>query len=272
MTFRDAPRRWEEDPHADEVVRRLLRAGKHDGPSARALGAAPAGIAALLSANAAGAVGTAAATAKGALSAVVLAKWFGGGILAGTVLMTATHATRIVGDDPRASQPQAVPATPVATAVVAPVRPRSALPPVEQPQPPARVATVPASPPPGARSAPSAPPSSRITVAREVALLDAARAALVAGDASEAVRVLDALERLPERTLVPEATVLRVRALLARGEVSRAQQLAASFHRSSPDSPQARVLRALLASPRLADSANTTFAPADVIRNSESDL
>jgi hypothetical protein len=237
MTFRETPPRWEDDASADEFLQRLVRAGKHDGPSARALGAAPAAIGALLSAGSAGAAGTAGAAAavKSTLSVAVLGKWFGAGVLAGAALMTATHGADLGRAPPKQPvepvelSPAPVRATPTAT----------------------EVSDVPPEPAPSAP--PNPRPSARTLIAQEIALLDAARAELVAGDAAEALRLLDTLERLPGRSLGPEATVLRVRALLASGDASQAQRLAAAFYRRSPDSPQAAVLRSLLTAPRAPD-------------------
>lgn len=263
MTSREVPPRWEDDPGADMLVRRLMRAGKHDGPSARALRAAPAGIVALLSASGAEAAGVAGAAgavaAKSAVSALVLARWFGGGILAGTALMAAAHAGHVAFDAAPLSPPTATNVAPIPAASAALQRQPRVSPSLPDPVAPASVAPAPAvsvAPAPVSRVAPSTPPSApkaapsaRTSVAREIALLDAARASLVAGNPAEALRVLDALEHLPGRTLGPEATVLRVRALLARGDVMAARDLAASFERASPDSPQAAVLRSLIQKP-----------------------
>jgi uncharacterized protein HemY len=92
----------------------------------------------------------------------------------------------------------------------------------------------------------NAPSASRADVAREVALLDAARSALVAGDAKKALLFLDSADQLPRRALGPEATVLRVRALLAQGERTEARRVADSFVASAPNAPQAAVLRSIL--------------------------
>jgi outer membrane protein assembly factor BamD (BamD/ComL family) len=87
----------------------------------------------------------------------------------------------------------------------------------------------------------------RADVAREVASLDAAQRALLDGNPDSALRVLSVLEQMPGRALVPEATVLRVRALLARGSGAEARREAERFCVVAPSSPQAAVLRALIA-------------------------
>jgi outer membrane protein assembly factor BamD (BamD/ComL family) len=108
-------------------------------------------------------------------------------------------------------------------------------------------------------AAPLKVPAARADVAREVALLDAARVALLQGNARRALDALAGLERMPVRALLPEATVLRVRALLALDDLKTARQVAARFVATAPGSPQAPVLRGLFAEPletKMNDSAS----------------
>lgn len=87
-------------------------------------------------------------------------------------------------------------------------------------------------------------------VAEEVAALDRARSALGAGDARGALAFLDAYERsYPRGTLTPEATVLRVRALVQLGRRSDAESVVDGFVRTHPGSAQAARLRALVGEP-----------------------
>jgi outer membrane protein assembly factor BamD (BamD/ComL family) len=84
-------------------------------------------------------------------------------------------------------------------------------------------------------------------VVEEVRSLDAARAALSAGDPRAALARLDAHERrFPGGTLEPEGIVLRVRALRDLGEWAEAARVANAFIASHPDSAQATRLRALV--------------------------
>jgi len=85
------------------------------------------------------------------------------------------------------------------------------------------------------------------TIALEVALLDAVRSRLGAGDASGALRSLDTYDtEIPTGALRPEATVLRIRALLLQGDRGAAEAAAADLLRRRPDSVHAKRVRALL--------------------------
>jgi outer membrane protein assembly factor BamD (BamD/ComL family) len=70
---------------------------------------------------------------------------------------------------------------------------------------------------------------------------------LVEGNTGAALRILSKLEQLPARALAPEATVLRVRALLARGDTVEAKRVVERFCVVAPSSPQAGILRTLIA-------------------------
>ncbi|HET9934380.1 MAG TPA: hypothetical protein VFQ35_26940, partial [Polyangiaceae bacterium] len=102
-----------------------------------------------------------------------------------------------------------------------------------------------------ARPAPSAASSAPhaatgADLAREIAVLDSARRALAAGNPAEALNRLDGEQPLSVRTLAPEATVLRVRALLRLGRRSAARAVVERFAHDAPGSPQLAVLRELL--------------------------
>jgi len=223
------------------LMTRLVRAGQADGPSARSLAAAPVAVATLLASTAAHAalaqagVGVAAHVGRAAVSPLVLVKWIAVGTLAGTSLMAVVHAPELLAPHP--AQVAAVPPPrAAAAAAVQAAAPEPAAEPLAAPEPPSP-----------AEAVPNAPSASRPDVAREVALLDAARQALVEGNATEALRQLDALERLPGRALVPEATVLRARALLAQGNRVEAQRVAERFCSVAANAPQCAVLRGLVA-------------------------
>jgi hypothetical protein len=236
-----------ESGETDALVERLVRAGRTDGPSAKALAAAPAAVATLLSGQAAAAagltpaLGAVASAGKVAASPFVLLTWI-------AVSAGVTAAALAVGSAFRET-PLAAP-----SAVVLNVSaPRSGL-----ATPSSAAATPPAvvEPPRAAESTPSAavaPASPAVASAprgdlsREVALLDAARQALVDGSPSRALGILGTLERMPRRALAPEATVLRVRALLAEGTHTEARRVAEAYCNAAPSSPQASVLRALIA-------------------------
>jgi hypothetical protein len=121
-------------------------------------------------------------------------------------------------------------AAPVEAAPLSPIAPAPA------------AAPPPVAPPPAPLPAPPA-----LTLAREVALLDAARAALVAGDAGGALRVLDRYQREMARgALTPEAAVLRIEAQLAQGDRTAAEQGCRQFLRLHTGSAHAAHVRSLL--------------------------
>lgn len=237
--------RWLADPQADPELRQLLEAGRSERPRSQALRMAPLVISTLLTVQAAAvaapltgakvaAAPLAAGAARHAITTAIL-KWLAGGMLVGAAALSASQALE--------------PAQPVAPAVVQSAalaaRPRvSARPATPLP---ATMEPVLAAPEPSA--APIKVPAPRGDVAREVALLDAARVALLQGDARRALDALSGLDRLRAPSLAPEATVLRVRSLLALGDVETARKVAARFVATAPKSPQASVLSALIAEP-----------------------
>ena len=91
------------------------------------------------------------------------------------------------------------------------------------------------------------PPAS--SLAREVATLDDARRTLSSGDPAGALRRLNAYSSsFPAAALGPEATLLRVQALLAAGDRAAAVELAQRFMRANPGSPHAARMAGLLTS------------------------
>jgi TolA-binding protein len=226
----------------DELVARLVRAGRADGPSNRALQAAPVAIGALLAATAANAaftqVGGAAAlqAGKAVLSPLLLVKWVAVGTVVGGSLMALSQVPQLF----ERTEPAKLAAAPGAPALVSAAPRAQAVVATSPPQ-------VEPEPAPVDSAISSAATPRRPDVAREVAQLDAARQALLGGNADEALQLLAALERLPGRALAPEATVLRARALLAQGKLAEARGVSARFCTSAPTSPQCPVLQALVA-------------------------
>ena len=239
MSEQDEPKRMLCDEDADPVSRHLFALAKADGPSQRALAAAPAAIGALLAARAA-AAGSAAvtqaisATRVGSFSAGLMLKWLAIGALVGvTSSLAAVLASDAPAEHSKVAAERSVPAPPPTsrTALALPVVERGGLAASASAAPPVIQSSVPAAPNP---------------LARELALLDAARLALSAANPTAALGYLDSAERLPMRSLAPEATVLRVRALLELGRREEAASVANQFARRSPASPQVRVLRELV--------------------------
>jgi hypothetical protein len=95
--------------------------------------------------------------------------------------------------------------------------------------------------------APSAlAPAANDSLSLEVALLDRARSALAAGDATRSLSVLDEYQRgTPSGILAPEAQVLRIQVLERLGQTRAASALARDFVARHPGSRHAAALRAL---------------------------
>jgi hypothetical protein len=103
---------------------------------------------------------------------------------------------------------------------------------------------------PGAATPSPATSGSPRTLAGELAALDAARAALAAGDARRALAGADAYDRdYPHGVLAQEAAVVRIEALHALGDDARARRLARAFLDAHPSTAHADRLRTILGSP-----------------------
>lgn len=237
--MRDQPlQRLLSDEQADPELRQLLEAGSKERPRAQSLRVAPLAISSLLTIQAASAAAAPVVqgAARQALTTVVL-KWFAGGVL---VSATALSVSQALEPAPRQVTTKVQPALPV-------TRPRAGARPAFTPErEPVSVGTEVGAEP---SAAPVRLPALQADVAREVAVLDVARVALVHGNAQRALDALAGLERMPSRSLLPEATVLRVRALLALSNEQTAREVASRFVATAPGSPQAAVLRGLFAEP-----------------------
>jgi hypothetical protein len=89
--------------------------------------------------------------------------------------------------------------------------------------------------------------SSSSSLSRELQVLKQAHEALARGNPSGALAALDDYHaRFPQGTLGAEETVIRVRALLARGDRARATALAHQFSTAHPDSLYARRVELLV--------------------------
>jgi hypothetical protein len=84
-------------------------------------------------------------------------------------------------------------------------------------------------------------------LAAEVSTIDAARTALSAGSAARALGELDRYDReFPAGVLGPEATVLRIEALVRQGNLKSARALATGFLATHRRSPHAARIHSLL--------------------------
>jgi hypothetical protein len=241
---------------ADPLVRALLRAGQRE----RAPEKSEERLLTLLGVGGvAGGTGVVAAIArtaarlgaKGFLSSPVIAT--------AAVIAAATIGASVwsFGSSPARETPPAAEAAiaqPVAAPPVARVAPRATAPaPADVPS--MRVEDLPSSAPPGsaklgAAVAQRSPEEPGPSLAHEVELVEAARAALARGDAAGALRSLDAHDReLPAGALMPESRVLRIEALVRAGgdgNRERANTLGDAFLSANPTGPQARRVRSVL--------------------------
>jgi hypothetical protein len=93
----------------------------------------------------------------------------------------------------------------------------------------------------------SPPVSQAISLNDEIKMIDGIRASLAAHDAQGALRQLDAYQiAAPRGSLTAQATLLRVEALLARGDRAAATSLGRSFVAGHPQSPVANRIRTLV--------------------------
>jgi hypothetical protein len=266
------PRRFLKDGGGFEQS--LLRSAREDRPSpgsrqraltALGLGAGVIGAGATVSTAAAAAAASTATPAMKAAASLGLLKWIGVGIASGALVVGAAEVVHSVSPPParvaqatredHARAPIAAPRSPTA-------RPAGgSMETTEEPVSPAIEAPVPVVAPAAIIGSSAAAPSAEAPRARtpspapsaladEIAALDGAREALASGDASRALRALDARDRaFPRGALGPEATVLRIEALALRGDRAAATRLAEAYLAASPRSPHASRIRTLLGLP-----------------------
>jgi hypothetical protein len=177
---------------------------------------------------------------------VLLAKWIAVGVVGGVVaaagLQTATSTTAPAAPGSLSSPPAPVQVQAQKLAAPVPV----AAP--DEPLPVPDVAPAPSATLARAPQAPSAPSStSPAPVREEVRRIDAARAALAAGNAQQALNELSAYDRIAVSGMLDrEARVLRIEALVKSGDWQRARQLAAAYSTAFPNDAHARRLRSLI--------------------------
>ena len=245
-----------------------LESAQADGPSpeqlrsaALALGLPAAAAGTLTAAKAASAVKAGGVGAKSGIS-LLLAKWFGTGMITG--LVTATAASYVAGAGAGSEPaPAAAAAASVATGATASPGPRAPAAivsaPQAQPQPATSGGSRATQQLPGIEES-DAVDSQEPSVASfetraqklraETAVLDEARRALKQGQASAALAVLARYDRkFPKPILAPEAQVVRVRALLKAGRGKEAQALVNRVLADRPNDVHALRLRRLMGMP-----------------------
>ena len=262
----------EEGPNPAALASTLTAIGV--GSGVIAVASASSGLASASNAGSAlavhGAVGAASlgsAKAAAGITLLVVAKWLGAGAVLGLMATSAIYAVSAPQPTP-APQPAAASKNdgaprPIATEAHFVAQAIAAAPPEARAEPassaapalasasaPAPVASAPAAPPIAATQSPISVPAEvdpRAPLAAELALLDAARQALAAGNASSALRSLDDYDARFERpNLAPEALYLRLEALTLQGDTPGTQAVARRLLRSYPSGPHAARARAVL--------------------------
>ena len=228
----------------DSRLGELLRAAADEQPSRALPQQILAGLGAGLAATGASAVasGAAASTPTVATSGggILAAKWLAVGMVSGLLVAAGLNTVTSSGS----SAPVAVASARTSPMPLVPV----AMPVATEPVPLAEATTeaprVEHAPSPAAPRA--ADSSGRLR--EEVRLIDAARAALAAGNAESALRELQTYQRIAETgTLDREARVLRIEALAKVGDSKQARALAEAYSADFPHDAHARRLRALTA-------------------------
>jgi hypothetical protein len=180
------------------------------------------------------------------VTALLLAKWIGVGIMGGVGLASAAAVVATPSTEP--------PAPVAATASVAPARARvapsvSASRPVEIVAPPAASSTTAPRSVVTAASAPASLPEAEPAelLAAEVAFVDRARADLAAGKTEQGLSALSRYEReYPDARLLPEVLFLQLEAYERLGRDSDARRAAQRLVNGFPRSPHAARARQLL--------------------------
>jgi hypothetical protein len=212
--------------------------------------------------------GAAAAASKGVLSsfgtAIVAAKWLGIGALGGVVVAGAAQLASSGPSDESAADARPVPVSANTEAPRAAPTPFTGPPATITPAASEAKATPPAAETAGAVTLQRAPASARELLpapppgpsigkfpegklADEIALLDAARSALGAGDPTRCLSMLQTHgERFTAPRLSPEVRVLRIEALVALGKWEEARRLGREFLASHPESTHGQRVRTLL--------------------------
>jgi hypothetical protein len=245
-----------DDPELEEIERLLLKAGRA-GPPLDAKHRALAAVSSVMVASSL-ATGQAAAASVGAKGVALLStKWLvvlsvtGAVAVSGGVAVRQMQTSRVVPSAPaRSAQAIRGPATvsssmrlevqPPASAVLVVAPAESVVSrPIASIQPPAT--------PPTQFARVSASPMPTFSV--EVSTLDQARAAIADDEPARALSILDEYAgQFPRGTMEPEASVLRIEALLRAGDRSAAERAAHAFLRTNPSSPYGRRVQSLLGS------------------------
>jgi hypothetical protein len=244
------------------VLVSLGAAGTALAASAAAKGAAAAGTAAgqvgaAGTAGVAGAAGVGAGTAvKTAVTTTVIFKWIGIGVVAGGVATgTAVGVSKLTGEPATAPALSASAVSVDATPAPGQPRPHAA---GRSQLNPAAEEPVEAPAPNAARFA--APAESPSGLASEISLLDRARSALDGGDTNAALAALDEHgAKYDTGALAEEAELLRLEALVQRGQTAAALGQGRAFLAAHPRSPHTGRVRRLMQRARGSSPSVATF-------------
>jgi hypothetical protein len=228
---------------ATDFERRLLQAARDRRPSpaasarmAKAIGVTAAAVGTTLTAKTIAAE-AAVSKAGAAAGASAVWPWISVSVL-GLVVAGAVVGSRARHSSPRETAPALAPVTalPTPTAASAPAEPST-----ETAEPAPSVAS------PIRRSRPAAGPE----LSEQIAVIDAARAALSAGADRRALETVRRYqERYPNGSFRPEATALKIEALLKLGRQAEARTLAERFVTEQRGSLLAERVAALAGLPR----------------------
>ena len=231
------------------LMGRLLSAGDRDEPSPRTIRKVLVAVGVASSVT-----GTAGTASAGTVGTLIVIKWLTVGVIAGASLALAggeiaDRARAGKAPSSRQASSPSVSLPSAQAAVPAPALPSALVAESTPPSPPAgargiATTTAPAVETPPTASAPVKPPG---TLSEEAAAIEQAGSAVRHQDGASALRALDEYQaRFPRGRLYPEATALRVQALLLVGQRDAARETAARFLRSYPESPSAKRLRTLV--------------------------
>lgn len=237
------------DGGASRLELELLRAGDADGPSSRAREAALAalGLSAVVlssSVSAAGVAGGAPTLAPAA--PIFAAKWWAIGAFMAASGAGVGYATFAADSEPSSPPPVArngvspsgPPVVSEAIAVAAPP---------EQPSAPSSPSATAGVSDPDSGQVARPPATAGVGIQEQIALIDRARAAAAAGDPAAVLSAVDAYQRrFPKGVLGQEAALLRIEALLSRGDTAKATRLGQQFLELHPRSALAPRLRSQL--------------------------
>jgi hypothetical protein len=231
------------DGEGDAYVRSLLRSAKHDAPAPRSRERAVAAL------GAAAAVGGIAAPTKLGASW----KWAALGTIGVCGAIFAVEA--IFATDEGTVSPAEATTIAIGTdylpgATLSHIRAESLVEPqstnANATPSTTAISTSASTSPPLSTSIPTPTPTGDDSLSREIAALDTARAALRSHNPMAALSALDAYARaFPRGALGPEATVLRIEALVDAGDRASANTLADQFFAAHPSSPHAARVRSL---------------------------